>query len=249
MSLPPCDFREDTTERRVFYCRSSLVRSRGNFVSEGVCLVCEVAGAASQPLPRPADVPVPYRPRQPSPHAAMPPPDPGTWRWSYGVTVSPRAALTLERTLRSLQRAGFVAPRLFVDGGVDCPDGFAVTARREQIGAWSNWYLAAHELYQRDPHATAFAMFQDDIMLGRNLRAFLEHVPWPEAGYLNLYTASENGRGAGWFHPPLNSRGALGLVFNNATMRFPRRFPVNTSIVCCSLTTDREANRQLHRVV
>ena len=149
----------------------------------------------------------------------MPPPDPGTWRWSYGVTVSPRAALTLERTLRSLQRAGFVAPRLFVDGGADCPDGFAVTARCEQIGAWSNWYLAAHELYQRDPHATAFAMFQDDIMLGRNLRAFLEHVPWPEAGYLNLYTASENGRGAGWFHPPLNSRGALGLVFNNATMR------------------------------
>ncbi|MCA9178835.1 MAG: glycosyltransferase [Planctomycetales bacterium] len=99
------------------------------------------------------------------------------------------------------------------------PGGYPVTLRSRRLGAWPNWLLAGMELYQGDPHATAYALFQDDVLAVNNLREWLEQTPWPDNSYLNLYTSRHNGRGAGWFAAPSVGRGALGLVFGNKAMR------------------------------
>jgi len=143
----------------------------------------------------------------------------GTWRWAYGVTVTSRPTSTLQRSLDSLRKAGFPSPHIFADGKVDVPSDLVVTRREHQSGAWPNWILSAHELYQRDPHATAYALFQDDILLTRNVATFLENTHWPDDGYLNLYTATQNGRGEEWFRAVEPGKGALALVFSNSVFR------------------------------
>lgn len=121
-------------------------------------------------------------------------------RWSYGVTtVEERRRDLLPRTLESLCRAGFDRPRLLVD---NCRDqvgyaeefGLPVSVRAIDPGAKfglrtaGNWHLSLLELWIRDPHADRYAVFQDDIVTARNLRAYLDAAPYPSRSYLNLYT-------------------------------------------------------------
>jgi hypothetical protein len=73
------------------------------------------------------------------------------------------------------------------------------------------------ELYVREPLAKRFALFQDDILAVRNLKAYLEKCPYPKKGYLNLYTFPENARRehqSGWGQSKQRGMGALGLVFD-----------------------------------
>lgn len=118
-------------------------------------------------------------------------------RWQYGVTTIPeRLDELLPQTLHSLARAGFGEPRLFVDGVQDDTDyrhfDLPVTTRHPRVRAYGNWYLGLLELYLRDPGASHYAMFQDDLVAVRNLRAYLEARPWPEHAYLNLFSAGPN---------------------------------------------------------
>lgn len=154
-------------------------------------------------------------------------------KWSVGITTVPsRRANLFPRTLLSLRGAGFDSPRLFVDGD---PDGASwekefklpVTTRNPAIRTHGNWFLALTELYIREPTADYFAIFQDDCVAVRNLRAYMDRVPFPQNGYANLYTAFENenvirGKEPGWYEghliasgPPnyQMGRSALGLVF------------------------------------
>ncbi len=150
-------------------------------------------------------------------------------KWSYGVTTVPeRRTSHLPHTLASLKKAGFDRPRLFVDGAsdparwrdLDVED--VVVRGKESIRAWGNWFLALVELYVRFPHYDRFAIFQDDFVTVQNLRGYLDAVPFPEKGYLNLYTFPSNQRKAeaekakGWFLSNQNGRGAVGLVFSQA---------------------------------
>lgn len=162
----------------------------------------------------------------------------GTATWAYGLTTVPeRKDTLLRRTLISLRNAGFPHPRLFVD---DCVTnlpyqdlGCEITLRYPRTNIMVNFYLGLAELYMRYPNAHRYAMFQDDFVTYHNLREYLEKVPFPEKGYLNLYTAFAMnepviaGKPVGWHEAaPLNAgsplqggKGGIALVFSNEGVR------------------------------
>jgi len=155
--------------------------------------------------------------------------------WCYGVTTVRERLIdgTLQKTLASLDAAGFTGPKLFVDG--DCSD-FAhlphgLTCRGEPVKPYGNWLLAILELYIRNPHADRYAMFQDDIIVCRGLKEYLERAPYPDKGYLNLFTSPDNRieliartrndtqRSHQGFYPSnQKGRGALALVFSREAL-------------------------------
>jgi len=150
-------------------------------------------------------------------------------KWAVGVTTVPKRMNDglLDRTLESLNDTGFIDPVMFVDG-----EGLATdwaVFRGESVTAYGNFLLGIWELFIRNPSADRFAMFQDDLVASKNLRAYLEAVPYPPSSYLNLYTWPCNANTAG--NPNWNpdrtgfilsdqmGRGAVALVFDNATVR------------------------------
>lgn len=147
-----------------------------------------------------------------------------TMIWAYGVTTVPsRKETLLPRTLASLATAGFDRPRLFVDGCDELQNwrrqfGLEVTCRYPKTNVAVNWILALSELVQREPNADRFAIFQDDFVTYRNLRAYLEQCQYPDKGYLNLITQYENEdiarKHKGWFVASQFGRGAVALVFS-----------------------------------
>lgn len=162
--------------------------------------------------------------------------------WSYGVmTVKSRLSSLLPRTLKSLSRAGFDSPRVFVDG---CKDvnllGLQHTCRVPTVRTAGNWHLSMMELYVRCPTADRYALFQDDLLACRNLREYLEQCQYPLNGYLNLLTFMDNEKAdasVGWReskiitdtedNSPQTGRGAVALVFDHkavTTLLSSRRF-------------------------
>lgn len=152
--------------------------------------------------------------------------------WVYGVTTVPeRRAELLPKTLESLAVAGFDSPRLFVDG---CDGGamdkviygvfgLEVTYRWPKIRTFGNWALGMWELYIRNPWADRYTLFQDDILLCKNLRRYLESVELRPKTYWNLYTTPANrqcarleagGEMKGFFPSNQMGKGALALVFD-----------------------------------
>jgi len=142
--------------------------------------------------------------------------------WSYGVTTVPQRLTTLlPRTLKSLEAAGFDSPRLFVDGPYSGP--LPATQRESPVGAFGNWMLAAWELYVRQPHAMMYAIFQDDVVLCRGVKEYLERCEYPEKGYLNLFTFATNehmifNKPRGWHRSDQLGKGAVALVFRHEAM-------------------------------
>lgn len=155
--------------------------------------------------------------------------------WAYGVTTVPsRKKDLLPRTLRSLSATGFPNPILFVDGishkeaGVwEEEFGLEVVNRTKVLRTAGNWVMSLQELYQRSPMADRYAIFQDDFIASKGIREYLDTVPYPEKGYLNLYTfpsnesiAPKEGRKhrEGWFESNQCGKGAVALVFDNQTV-------------------------------
>jgi len=151
--------------------------------------------------------------------------------WEYGViTVEPRAEKLLPKTLKSLKSAGFTSPRLFVDGvsparvnEIYGKFNLQISPRYPSLKTYGNWMLALWELYIRNPHADRYAIFQDDFTTYKNLKNYLESTPYPEKGYLNLYTFPTNQKLApenhqGWYRSNQLGRGAVALVFNNESV-------------------------------
>lgn len=147
-----------------------------------------------------------------------------TMLWSYGITTVPsRRETLLPQTLVSLAAAGFDRPRLFVDGCDDTQSwkrefGLEVTTRYPKVGVAVNWILTLCELVQREPNADRFVVFQDDCVAYRNLRQYLEGVPYPDKSYINLITELENETRArdksGLFEAVQLGRGAVALMFS-----------------------------------
>lgn len=161
--------------------------------------------------------------------------------WAYAITTCPaRLDTTLPRTILSLAGGCFNRPRIYLDGGT-CDQGkqlqerydFPVEVRQEPVRTVGNWVLTLWELTIRKPSADRYAIFQDDLVCVRNLRQYLERVPYPENGYQNLYLFPSNERIAprespgkvktGWYQSALvegndprwqTGRGAVGLVFS-----------------------------------
>jgi hypothetical protein len=105
------------------------------------------------------------------------------------------------------------------------------------IGPFGNWLLGLWELYIRNPNAERYAMFQDDLLAVRNLRAYLERTTaWPGTkAYWNLLTftatvdvakSSDSNEAlrptmtepgeeyVGWYPSNQLGRGAVALVFD-----------------------------------
>lgn len=151
-------------------------------------------------------------------------------RWAYAVTTVPsRRKDLLPKTLVSLAVAGFDSPRLFVDGDKDAVSwekefGMEVSCRYPNVRTFGNWMLSLWELYLRNPTAQRYAIFQDDFITSRNLRRYLNCVPYPDKGYLNLFTFNSNQRLApktehggtqdGFYLSNQYGRGAVALVFS-----------------------------------
>jgi hypothetical protein len=163
-------------------------------------------------------------------------------KWSYGVMTHPlRRFGLLPQTLVSLAKVGFAEPFVFVDsdeavspyGYVPAGSGWAII-RCPKLGIAFNWQLSMWELYLRNPSAERFALFQDDILASRDLRAYLEACPYPERGYLNLLTHMSNDEllakdpALGWREAGQigggnpdrwqTGRGACGLVFSSEAL-------------------------------
>jgi hypothetical protein len=160
--------------------------------------------------------------------------------WAYGViTVPERLEALLPSTLKSLKRAGFDKPWIFMDGlehskvqALRDKLNLDVTARFPRIRAYGNWILSLGELYIRNPVCTHYALFQDDILAVYNLRKYLSSQPYPANGYWNLHTYLSNEpvvhkKPQGWYEGGLVSgecakkdetnqtgRGAQALVFS-----------------------------------
>jgi hypothetical protein len=145
-------------------------------------------------------VPTAVRPQHISPVSESLPVSNHGLAWVYGVTTVPaRRDDLLPRTLESLRKGVFHSPRLFVDGCAPacCAEfekkfGLPVTGRFPGVRTALNWWMALQELYGREPNADRYAIFQDDIACVRNLRQYLERMPYPQKGYLNLCTYPEN---------------------------------------------------------
>lgn len=127
--------------------------------------------------------------------------------WSYGITTVPqRKTNLLPATLASLNAAGFDRPRIFLDS-------------EPSIGIPGCWLRAAMELWVRNPKATYYVVFQDDLLAYRNLRIYLDHCEYPPKGYWNLYTHPRNeGDHEGWHTAKMRGNGALGLVLDRETL-------------------------------
>lgn len=146
-------------------------------------------------------------------------------RWAVGVTTVPsRREVLLPRTLTSIRQAGFPSPRLFVDGARDhqpwldlSPD---VTNRHPAVRTHGNWVLALLELYVRDPKADLFLTCQDDMVMVKDLRQYLEANPLPAKAYGNLFTYPDNQAVVddkmngvkGWFRSNQLGKGAVCLL-------------------------------------
>lgn len=155
-------------------------------------------------------------------------------QWSYGVmTVVARKNDLLPQTLSSLAKGGFDKPRLFVDGcthteAISYQEIFNcdIVGRFPLVRTCGNWMLSMLELYLRFPLADRFALFQDDLVCCKNLRQYLETTPYPDKGYLNLYTFPHNtepslmqkdeqgNNRVGFYQSNQRGLGAVALVFN-----------------------------------
>jgi hypothetical protein len=121
--------------------------------------------------------------------------------WQCGVTTVLSRQDLLVRTLVSIRDARFPKPDIFVDG---VPGGEAyfvspdlcerVHYRTHNIKTYSHWLLTLIEMYLRNSRATYYVMFQDDLVLCKGVREYLETFVYPNDGYLNLYTALGNDR-------------------------------------------------------
>lgn len=146
-------------------------------------------------------------------------------KWMCGITSCPRRWENgkLKDTLRSVSSAGFDQLVVFMDGQLVASPYFhlqEVVVRPRTLGAFGNFVLGLWELYLRNPNADRYIMFQDDVICCRNLRQYLERVPYPDHGYINLYTAGVNtGVKQGWQLSDQWGRGAVCLLFDNVTGR------------------------------
>lgn len=159
-------------------------------------------------------------------------------KWAYGITTVPsRQGRLFPQTLKSLATAGFDQPRIFVDGDTGSREWHllelekkvsGITFRYPAVQVAGNWLLSLGELLIREPLATRYAIFQDDILVMPGLREYLDRCRYPShngpilrPGYWNLWTFHQNqtlcpddGKWEGWYLSNQRGRGALALVFD-----------------------------------
>lgn len=214
---PPCIFRRKSLGMIQCSCKNKMVEAFS-------CVVKSVCTVSSTLRPRDPAVEIC---RLCSMRRLTPEPPQRALTWQVGLTtILKRKYDLLPATLASLMTAGWEKPRLFVDGGTqeDWKGWDIPITVHPKTHPYGNWWLGMQELYVHNPTADRYLMVQDDVKFVRGLRSYLDVVPWPGAGYLNLYTFPDNQEHAkgrrGFFRANMRKRGlgALALVFDKASI-------------------------------
>ena len=178
----------------------------------GQCFRGEGTPTAPQRRPAPTTLQGPQRTAK-----SRPLPRRGPNRWAVGITTAPRETPTLARTLASLAAAGFDNIHVFAEPGVDPLPGCTWHQNRERLGGWSNFIQSCRVLTGLD--CDVLLLSQDDVLYARNLRGYLETIPWPETGALSVYTSERysqkmgGGDAWGWSAIPFRAlEGSLAIV-------------------------------------
>lgn len=168
--------------------------------------------------------------------------------WAIGVTIAPRKQPTHDQTLDYIKEAGWDDVHLFTEPDVDLAERhrhLTRTTRPERFYAWKNWFTALRELYETYPGRDAYGIIQDDVLLCKNIRGFLEHELWPseDCGVASVYCPSHYERErSGWYSRDtgLKLRPALTFFFPPAavesilshpsTVGWPRRKNIDNAV-------------------
>jgi hypothetical protein len=115
--------------------------------------------------------------------------------WSIGIITAPREkGYYLDRCIQSLHQGGWTDINVFAEPGSRIPDGFSghVIKRRKKYGDWTNWATGLYELFLSEPKTEYFLMLEDDAVVCKNLRLYLEHAlpKVGDFGTISLYTPS-----------------------------------------------------------
>jgi len=116
-------------------------------------------------------------------------------KWAVGVITAPREqGFYLDQCLDSLQEGGWNDPVVFAEPKAKIPDDFMgdVVRRRKQFGDWTNWATGLFELFLSEPESDYFFMLEDDAVVCKNARQYVERglVELGEFASLSLYTPS-----------------------------------------------------------
>jgi hypothetical protein len=141
-----------------------------------------------------------------------------------GITASPRPVDYLPATVASLRAAGWPDPVVFAEPGTPAPPDCRFVAAQRRLEPWFAFQTALGSLLATGPQGASLAIFQDDVLAARNLRAWLDAEPWPpDAGVVSLYLseAQAEGRPLGWsaLDPDANPYGACGVVMRPEVAR------------------------------
>lgn len=141
-------------------------------------------------------------------------------RFAVGITAAPRPTPTVHQCVQSVIAAGF-EPTVFAEphtptAALSC----RVVSRPRRLGCFHNYLQTLEDLLASDPEAQAIVVFQDDVIVSKDLRPFLEHDLWPsdKCGAVSLYSPDfygyEHGRPPGFFRQPGKFlMGACGMVY------------------------------------
>ena len=129
-------------------------------------------------------------------------------KWTVGVITAPREqGYYLDQTLRSLRNAGWEDVTVFAEPGSVIPEDFEghVVERRKQYGDWTNWASGLYELFLSEPDSDYFFMAEDDALMCRGAKNYLERtIPLlGDFGSLSIYTPgkySRNRKRRGFFN-------------------------------------------------
>lgn len=151
-------------------------------------------------------------------------------RIATGVVTAPRFKSTIGATLQGLQAGGWERPLIFAEPGSLIPAGWEgdVIQRSRPLGCWANWWLSLSELWQLDPNADAYCVFQDDLGIlpadrsGETFRQYVGRSLWPnpKADVASLYCSEAYAQSSqGWFRLDIPwVYGALAIVFTSTAL-------------------------------
>ena len=136
---------------------------------------------------------------------------------ALAITTASRGENYYDQCVRSLVKAGFTQAVVAVDGGEqswygdahwDFEDGCVLSCNnRQSIGPWPNFLHAMRLALADKPDAAGVMVVQDDVIVAKGLRGWLDKNLWPGlaplCGVVSVYCAGANverGRPGWWYY-------------------------------------------------
>jgi hypothetical protein len=116
-------------------------------------------------------------------------------QWSVGLQTCPRkdGSSFVFTAVEQIQKAGWQDVTIFAEPASPVPPDQKVAFRPQRYGDWTNWIVGLFELFISNPFSDFFVMFEDDIVMCRNIRSYLEYaIPFlGNFGIISLYTPAK----------------------------------------------------------